>query len=473
MIINIRTSHVFTALALGVAASGAQAVNIGISPTAGPVVNPWTSQATQVWKLVGRSSGCTAFQISPEWVMSSNHCEAGATSGYTNESIAPGVTDALRFNETRNGVRTCEKVATSVDLFVCRLNDPSKFISPIAYPPLVAGPYGVSLPASTQTAEMRRTGAKYGSLMLYGRAGPDKLAFLGFHGAPYGFSPITDPTGATIPVLVGGDSGGALFWFSPTTGQPAFTGIVTEPLQFMTEADIGWIRNKIAAYGDTPPATVAMAAHYGGPAGDPAPELSAKPFGVQATGGTFTLGWSTPATGTVTRYDVSFGSHGAITGTASVAAGGVNQATFAVTLGSGSATACVQPVNAVAPANPAWVLKHYPASPYEAPGCQTFDLRWPGSVAAPAMSVQAGASFYTVTATWVAPSASVVPVRGYRLNTSIGYATGPKRNATRDVGTTSAGTPVPAGSTVCVSVAAISQAGVVGPFSASSCKKAQ
>lgn len=54
--------------------------------------------------------------------------------------------------------------------------------------------------------------------MLYGRAGPDLLTFQGFKGVPYGYSPISDPSGNTIAELVGGDSGGAVYSFSHLIG---------------------------------------------------------------------------------------------------------------------------------------------------------------------------------------------------------------------------------------------------------------
>jgi hypothetical protein len=69
----IQPRQLMTMLASLCASASAFSTNLGISPTAGPVINPLTGQETQVWKLVGKS-GCTATQITREWIMTTKHC---------------------------------------------------------------------------------------------------------------------------------------------------------------------------------------------------------------------------------------------------------------------------------------------------------------------------------------------------------------------------------------------------------------
>jgi hypothetical protein len=485
-------------------ASSGHAVNIGISPNAGPVVNPFTGQETSVWKLVGYSSGCTAFQITPEWVMSSLHCAAGATSGYLNGRIAPGVEVPLLYNEyltLANGDqwRVCAAVTEpnpnkpseqiQTDLFICRLSDPQPFAAAGPFPPLVAGPiqgvYPPTWPTLPTYQQLAQTGAKYGSLMLGGRAGPDLLAFIGFNGLPYGYSPITDPAGSTIPELVGGDSGGAMFSFSPITGKPAFAGITTHPLQFLTEGTIAFIKDHITQYAalthkaDAPPTSVSTLEHYGNTTSKPAADLSAPPVGLSLMGSNFTVRWSAAADPSVTAYNVTYGHDGAITGRATVSAAANGPYQLAIPTGNAAnLTVCAQPVNPVGVGNMAIVTNRYPgAKAFTTPNCTAFDLRrWAPPAAPTNVALTSALDIKTrllkVSASWAAPAPAGVVIASYRVNSVITYATGPKRSATSTTTTPSFSTLVPSGSTVCVSVTSVSDVGVAGSASTSVCKKA-
>jgi hypothetical protein len=260
------------ALVLGamLACGSSHAVHPGVLPANGPVINPFTNQETQVWKLVGNSTGCSAILISPEWTLSANHCRAGwvlpenpPTLHYYRNNHLSAAADPLTVGQTKNNRDTCERVPGR-DYWLCRLQTPGTFPVPFAFPPLVAAP----ISSADSLANLQGLGSNIGSLMLYGRspvAGRQSVddpapplnyvAFRTFSGTPLGYSPITDPDSHTIAWIDAGDSGGAAFWFSPS-GQPALIGTSVTPLHFFTEADITWIRDKITAYGDTPPATV-------------------------------------------------------------------------------------------------------------------------------------------------------------------------------------------------------------------------
>jgi hypothetical protein len=491
-----RLNKLAAAVAWGLLPLVSQAVSVGISPKSGaPVVNPFTGQEATVWKLVGGGGGgCTAYMITPKWVMTANHCAGTFSQGFVNDHLAPGSNAPTMFDQTvdlpgKPGWKVCVNVMDYVsptdptqqdatDMFICRLAEPvaAAFASAGPFPPLVAGPVrGLPSPTQPTYGQLADRSAKWGSLMLYGRAGPDLLNFVNFSGVPYNYSPITDPLGATIPELTGGDSGGAIFSFSPTTGQPAFAGITTHPLQFFSEGSIRFIQEHIAAYGDTPPASVTTTSQYGSPTARSAADLKTPPTGATVSNGSFPVRWTAPSDSSVTSYAVSYGHGGVITGRATVAASSTKL--FAVPVGtspSGVWTACVQPVNANGPGNLAWVSDRFPGQKsWYTPNCLTFDLTPP--VVAP-VSITAVKNVWTglfkMSATWLTATGGA-PVSTYQVKVSSTSPKGTVTTATKTVSTLSWSTNVSAGTNVCVSVAAVSSTGVTGPGSANQCKKAQ
>jgi hypothetical protein len=476
---------------LSTLALSSHAVNVGIDPTTTPVVNPFTGLSTDVWKLVGRSSGCTAELITPQWILSSNHCAAAGA--YYNDHLAPGATFPLMSGQTvalpqdanwpicatvtePSPQNPAQQVAT--DMFICRLAGTNPIPNAGPFPPLVAGPIRGPVggwPTLPTYAQLADRSAGFGSLMLYGHGnGGNKVGFVGFNGLPYGYSPITDPTGATIPELNGGDSGGGIYSYSTITGQWALTGITTHPLQFLTEDAIAFIKTHISQYGDTPPVSVSSASHYGDLSVRSAADLAAPPT-ASLSGSTLTVRWAAPADASVTSYSVSYGHDGLITGRTTIGAASALQASIPAS-GARYWTACVQPVNPKGPGNAAWVTNRYPgAKAFVTPGCSTFDLAVPGAVGTVTVSSarQASTGLFKISSSWTAPVNSAVTISAYRVTTSISYLTGPKRVSTTDVKTLSASTSVTAGSKVCVSVAAISAFGVVGSASPQQCALAQ
>lgn len=484
------SSRSLMATAIAALSLSAQAMTVGIDPLTTPVINPFTGLSTDVWKLVGRASGCTAELITPRWVLSSKHCAAAGN--YTNDHLAPGQAFPLMNGQTLALPQDpqwpiCAAVTEphplqpgqrlSTDMFICRLADtaPAPYNGP--FPPLVAGPIrGASNSPTLPThAQLADRSAHYGSLMLYGHGnGGNKVAFIGFNGLPHGYSPITDPSGATIAALNGGDSGGGIYAYSSLTGQWALTGITTSPLQFLTEDAIAFIQTHIAQYGDTPPASVSSTSHYGDLQARSAADLPSPPTSGGVSGSTLIVRWGAPADSSVTSYNVSYGHDGIITGRLTVGATSPLQVSVP-TSGSRYWTACVQALNARGPGNAAWVTSRYPAATLVTPGCSTFDMATPGGIGSVSMTAVRNTStgLFKVSSSWAKPLVPNVAINAYRVNTTVLYPSGPKRVTTQDVTAPSSYSTVITGSTVCVSVSALSAAGVVGPASAQQCKVAR
>jgi hypothetical protein len=191
----------------------------------------------------------------------------------------------------------------------------------------------------------------------------------------------------------------------------------------------------------------------------------------------FSVGWQAAPDASVTSYSVTYGHDGAITGRATVAAGGPLKLAIP-TQGASKLTVCAQPVNPFGAGNLAIVLNRFPgARAFATPNCSTFDVtRW-APPAAPT-SVTLGAALdpksrlMNVSATWAPPSAPLPVVASYRVSGTTAYGTGPKRSFTRDTKAPSFSTLTTSGSTVCVRVAAISDIGVLGSYSNTVCKLA-
>ncbi|HET6787224.1 MAG TPA: hypothetical protein VFH49_04640, partial [Aquabacterium sp.] len=145
------------------------------------------------------------------------------------------------------------------------------------------------------------------------------------------------------------------------------------------------------------------------------------------------------------------------------------------TSGSRYWTACVQAVNPRGPGNAAWVTSRYPTATFVTPGCSTFDMATPGGIGSVSMAAVRNTStgLFKVTSSWAKPVVPNVAIQAYRVSTTVLYPSGPKRVTTQDLTTSSSSSTVTTGSTVCVSVSALSAAGVVGPASAQQCKVAQ
>ncbi len=464
------TPRMLTVAAALLCASGsALSTNVGISPSAGPVINPLTGQETQVWKLVGRSSSCTAFQITREWVMASNHC---GPSNYITGGVYvgdQGFSNALGHSSVDQG--TCVKVP-SRDIRICRLSNPSALSVPSSYPALVS-------PTSVFT---RLNANKLGLLLAYGRSSVDRLTFVGFDGIPSGFDPALDPAGASIPYAVGGDSGGAVYWFSPTSSSPALAGVITggnilvpNGTVFLTANDIAWVVSTITQNGDPAPAVVTAAQHYTGPAGNTASELSSPPT-FQGSGFNWSASWATPSPEPVTSYQITLGRNGTLERSFSVSAGTGNTGSLNG-LSPEKYRACVRPVNTVGPApavknvtftsnTPVWGV-----TGITTPNCATLDLRTPTAVGTLNFSSNytAATGLYKITATWTAPSTPELTPK-YRVSQTLTYPSGPVRTSTATTTSTAYNaTNLQPGSQVCLTVTGYSRADVLGVPSSTQC----
>jgi hypothetical protein len=187
---NQRHHALALALALSLQAPAHAVIN-GIVPSmdsnAAPIVNPFTGQPTEVWKLVGHL-GCSAFQISREWVIQAGHCALGADGtgtfrGHLGTSTVLG-TDCTTFGSVGGD-----------DFQLCRLKNPENLAQLSNYPAMVA------LPATWRSDTLNAT--KYGSLMGYGHASlGDGLAFVDLDGFPFNFEPAS-PTLIPVPYKIG------------------------------------------------------------------------------------------------------------------------------------------------------------------------------------------------------------------------------------------------------------------------------
>lgn len=458
-----------TAIVLAAALSTslpAHALKFGIQPSTAPgapaIVNPFTGQATDVWKLVGYL-GCSGFQISREWALHAGHCAVNqnATATFTNHL---GSSPVLGTDCYRQGTR---------DYQLCRLQNPGNLTPASSYPAMLA------LPQAWYAD--KANAAKYGSLMGYGRSGAgDGLAFGGVDGLPFGFDPV-NTAAIPLPYTVGGDSGGAAYWFAPGTGTPYMVGVlvvagtvVTSPL-FLDESDLAWIKSTIEARGDVAPAIAVASQIYTPPTANPAPELPSPPTIARVgSSNSTTLSWTAPtATPALTHYQVTVGHGGLLERNLSVSAGAATQLTLN-NLSADIHMLCVRPVNAAGAARAARIAGG--GNAYTTPDCTSFDNRDTQSIVTglatsgnTPISGQVRVNFQWNATT---PLPADLALSGHRVNQSVTYVTGPVRNSSLDVGGTAHSVSVPAGSKVCISVAPVTTTGKLGAFSAQVCATA-
>jgi hypothetical protein len=474
MTLTTRLTHSALAAAiLAVACAPAHAVKYGQAPSTAPgapaIVNPFTGQQTDVWKLVGYL-GCSGFQITREWVVQAGHC-----------GIAPTATATFSNHLGSSPVlgSDCQGQA-GYDFQLCRLKNPENLAPFPRYPALA-----VMVPNFNHQGS-----AKYGSLMGYGRSGyGDGLAFTGFDGLPYGYNPALVPTTPAIPFPVEGDSGGAAYWFSPTATEPVMVGVLVggttldrSPLYF-NQANLDWIKQIIVGRGDPAPVTLTTAQNFTDPGGEAPPPLSAPPV-LKGSGASLTLSWTTPtATPAVSSFEVTLGKGGALDRQVSVAAGTGNTLSLN-NLATTQYIACVRPKNSVGLASAAFPSMVYPKDQpssawyiiTQTPNCTTVDNRLTQATVSglTATGPTLVAGLYKVAFNWSAatPVPADLPIRRYRVTQTTRYPTGPVRVASTEVSATTAVASVIKGSQVCLDVAALTDTGQVGPRSAPVCKVA-
>jgi hypothetical protein len=464
------TQSALAAALVALVSMPAHAVKYGQAPStapgATPIVNPFTGQQTDVWKLVGYL-GCSGFQITREWVVQAGHCgiDQTATANFSNHLGSSPVLGS-----------DCQGQA-GYDFQLCRLKNPENLTPYPRYPAL-----GVMVPGFNHQG----TG-KYGSLMGYGRSGyGDGLAFTGFDGLPYGYNPALAPNTPQIPFGVGGDSGGAAYWFSPTNSDPVMVGVLVggttldgSPLYF-NQSNVDWIKQTIVSRGDPAPATLTTAQNFTDTAGSPPPGLPTPPVIKAGSAGPL-LSWTTPvATPSVSAFEVTVGKAGVLDRQITLAAGTGNSLNLN-NLGTGKYTACVKPINSVGQASAASASMVYPnikdsATWYvevKTPNCMAIDNRPTQSTVGglTGASQALGASLRKVVFSWAAatPLPADLPIARYRVSQTITYPTGPVRKSTLEVGSLSTALTTIPGSTVCMDVAAVTAMGQLGPRSSQAC----
>lgn len=446
----------------------AQAISVGVPPGNGPITNPFTGKQTEVWKLAG-TTACSSFQISRDWVASSYHCRLENGAVFSNLLALPGtngstVTDCLYGSQTPPPGYV---IGVANDFTVCRLVSPGNFTQLPSYPPLTLRP---NFSRSNASKLGQLLGFGYGNLVLgHGNA---LVNFVDFAGMPYGFDAALDPSLATVPKTVDLDSSGALFWFSPVQGKPAFVGVLAtegyinwSAAGYFSAANLQAIANHVASTNCAmpacmPPTIVATSDHYDGSAIDPAADLPSAPT-VSGVHPALTLSWpaSPPvAGGGDVSYDVTVGLNGAKQ--ANFSPVGVTVTSVALNaLPAGFLHVCVVPRNV----NGGRANSGYADSRNSVlkPNCTSIDNRLPDPVSSVSLPVSAStsSSFRRVAVNWspvnsatVAPSVKFEVLRSVRLP---GAST--TRNTLLTTSATSvAGVDVVRGSTVCAKVTSIS-----------------
>jgi hypothetical protein len=450
----------------------AWAISNGFFPADGAVINPLTGQETKVWKLAG-TAGASAFQIHRNWILASRH---GNPSGgtFTNHLGTSTIGNCFVGNDLSDEAFNAPGAVTGPNDFVlCPLTTPNQIADFGTYPALTGAPD--SLVARTATAEFRK---KLGAIIGYGYGWSSaQMAIVEGDSLPYGYQPALAANAGPIPINVGGDSGGGAWWASPTNTTPAVVGVITGGtftaygISYLSDTSAKWIRDKIAAAGDTPPVVYTASQFYTGPAGEVPPSLPSKPA-LTSNLGSFSLSWPTisgNAGSTVTGYRVSIGRNGAMDRTVDVTGATNTVLSLGALVLNSTYTMCVQARNPIGLASSVTLgFLGFTSTP----NCQTFATTipsTPGNVAQ-TVALDSRTGLYAVNLTWVAPNttAKIVKYQITRTTTQSSI----KRTSTLTSNSLSLSAQVSKGSTVCQSVAAISDLGILGNASAQQCSTA-
>lgn len=459
--------HTLALAALALLQQPAHAIINGIVPSmatdAPAIVNPFTGQATDAWKLVGRLT-CSAFQISREWVIEAGHCSVGGGTATFTGHLG---TSPVQYSD-------CYKQGAD-DFQLCRLKNPENMTPLASYPPMVA------LPSAWRDDSVN--GVKYGSVMGYGHASlGDGLAFVGLDGFPQNFEAAA-PKLTPVPFTSGGDSGGAAYWFPVGSAKAHMVGILVSastvsgsPFYFR-EDNLAWIKSTIAARGDVPPDMPAISSVFTPSTSNPAPRLSAQPTLTRSGNtNTVTLQWSTPsASPAVSTFKVTLGRGGALESSFNAAPGASsNQVTLNLSAPD-KYTFCARAYNAIGASEPGFAFLYLLSGQLYSPNCLDIDNRDNLSTITGLATTgnTAVSSQISVGFSW---SANIAPadlkLAGYRVTQVVSYPTGPSRTSTITTAAQRVSVLATKGSKVCVSVSALSSAYKTGPVSSQVCTMA-
>lgn len=286
--------HWLVSSLLALSATPTMAIINGTTPIDGQVINPFTGQELRVWKLAGKyvypTGVCGAVLIHPQWTLGVAHCSAGGGMPFNSNLSPAGVlTDFCVIHP--GYVSELQSAGTTSDYSLCRLK--TRIDTYGTLPPLVAAPSEI-MPANAPTnvlrdfavrAQLRPQLAKWGYLLGYGfsPSGPG-MSITDFSGTPLGLDPARNRSSATeFTWTAGGDSGGAVFWISPTNAEPALVGVlgvqgtVASSPNYLTPTVINWVTQTLSGYGDTDLRVITTSQHFSGPSGNAVQELNAAP----------------------------------------------------------------------------------------------------------------------------------------------------------------------------------------------------
>lgn len=260
-----------------------------------PVVNPFTGLATDAWKFVGYTDNhptggtCSAVQITPQWVVSTEHCPLNDSLVFRNGWSTDPAGSQFDCDETTDGGH--KNVA--LDLSVCRLKNPERFSPPATFPPMLSQAAAILI-AKRGLGSILHTGYMNGTqpTMNFGQATSE------IPQSANSFD-IDKPKGFQAN---GGDSGGGQHWFGANDGRSALYFIISGPSN--TSTDWGpWVRSKIVTGGGTPPAVLSEQDVLLRASAVVPPPLSVKPT-VRVTGtGQFTVTWTPPSLSAIEQID--------------------------------------------------------------------------------------------------------------------------------------------------------------------------
>lgn len=451
------------------------AVTGGVDPRVAPLINPWNSQQVHEWKFVGSFNGQSAVQIAPSWILFSDHNNNAVGAIFTN---ANGQSSAS-FCPLPN---------------LCRLSMPIPAPNGMTFPPMVESP-----PLSD-----RGRMSLFGLLLGVGNGGGFSAAWSELDGIPFGYMPasaaakvqgLVTPSSnlffndSSIPLARGGDSGGAMYWYS-SGGQPALMGILERAGVFskspignypFTPAFISQVRDAMIAVGDTPVAQRSIAQHS--PADVLTPPFINQYINSSATAPEHTrITWSAPTapgSATIDGYLIELATQG-MRGDAGAVIQSFTVASTARAYDFNGLTAARKYIACVMPKNAAGAGSNMVAtglSPDDAGistgSCKTFQAGVPPSAIVPYSSVSlvpiSGTSNYSMSASW--PPVSYGGPLEYRYYIKQELPGGGYQTIQQNVNSTSFnGVGVfPAGVFVCLNVVAVNAAGVEGGLSNNVC----
>ncbi len=482
-----RTSFKTLAALTGALGTGmAMAVSNGITnPAPGQVINPYTGQEIQAWKLVG-ALGASAVQIHRNWLVMAGH-EGNATGMSFSNAQSNGTTATLGTCYPHpNYVPGPSGNTSKYDIQLCRLNQPLDGYG--TFPALVVAPADIQPTSQLYStlygdrSTLRGKVAKWGYLMAYGYAWASPgLAITDFGGTPLSYQPALGSSAPGIPRITGGDSGGAAYWISPTSTEVALIGVLTsdnlvpDGISYFTQSTLDWIQSTITGAGDSPVTILTASQHYSGTSDLATPELPALPTirSVNNSRSNFTMSWpaQAPQTPAITSYQVSLGHNGAVVQQLSVAAGQGNNTSFNAL--SGVYIACAKGNGTVGSALPAYPVPYkffnqIQSISIETPNCKTFDTTTaaPGSASGLSATASSAGTVSQVAFNW---SAATPTPAAYRLKLTQSYAGGPSRTTNVESSTTSYTATVLKGTTVCATVTPLNDIGITGTATSNVC----